>query len=115
MNEKQEDYFDDIATHLMSVRGPATLHHLNKLAPGAFEALASKVPALRDPRKGGRRDIDFVRNRTLTPEVFHGLALAWDQWLFMPGLIQATAPAIVTCCQGPADVLRKDESGRSCT
>ena len=84
MNEKQEDYFDDIATHLMSVRGPATLHHLNKLAPGAFEALTSKVPALRDPRKGGRRDIDFVRNRTLTPEMFHGLALAWDQWLFKP-------------------------------
>ena len=84
MNKKQEDYFDDIATHLMSVRGPATLHHLNKLAPGAFEALTSKVPALRDPRKGGRRDIDFVRNRTLTPEMFHGLALAWDQWLFKP-------------------------------
>lgn len=84
MNEKQEDYFDDIATHLMSVRGPATLHHLNKLAPGAFEALTSKVPALRDPRKGGRRDIEFVRNRTLTSEMFHGLALAWDQWLFKP-------------------------------
>ena len=84
MNEKQEDYFDDIATHLMSVRGPATLHHLNKLAPGAFEALTPKVPALRDPRKGGRRDIDFVRNRTLTPEMIHKLALAWDQWLFKP-------------------------------
>ena len=84
MTEKQEDYFDDIATHLMSVRGPATLHHLNKMAPGAFEALTPKVPALRDPRKGGRRDIDFIRNRTLTPEMFHGLAMAWDQWLFKP-------------------------------
>ena len=59
MSEKQDDYFDDIATHLMGVRGPATLRHLNKLAPGAFEALTPKVPALRDPRKGGRRDIDL--------------------------------------------------------
>ena len=84
LNERQDDYFDAIATHLMGLRGPATLKHMNKLAPGAYEALSPKVPALRDPTKGGRRDIDFIRNRTLTPEMLHELAMAWDQWLFKP-------------------------------
>ena len=89
MSSEQSIYFDLMSTFLFGPRGQATLKHLKTIAPGAFEALVPQVPAIRDPRKGGRYDIDSVRVRVVTPEMIHGLAVAWDKWVFKPPIEDA--------------------------
>ena len=86
MTLQQSIYFDLISTSLLSPAGHAGLERLKTTAPGAFEALVPQVPAFRDPVKGGRYDIDSVRARTMIPEMFHSLALAWDNWAFKPSI-----------------------------
>ena len=85
MNREQTICFDYISTNLLGVKAK-TVKHLNRLAPGAYEALIPHVPALQDPSKGGRRDLESLRVRTFTSEMFHALAMAWDNWLFKPSL-----------------------------
>ena len=89
LTSEQSIYFDLLSTHLFGPRGQATLKHLKTIAPGAYEALVPQVPAIRDPRKGGRRDVESVRVRAVTPEMIHGLAVAWDNWVFKPPLEDA--------------------------
>ena len=89
LTSEQSLYFDLIATSLFNPSNQATLKHLKTIAPGAFEALTPRVPAIRDPRKGGRYDIESVRVRTITPEIIHGLAVAWDNWAFKPPIEDA--------------------------
>lgn len=84
MTMEQSTYFEALGTLLLGAKGITNLKHLNTIAPGAYEALVPKVPAIRDPRRGGRRDVESVRARTLTLEMLHGLAVAWDKWLFKP-------------------------------
>ena len=84
MTSEQSFYFDLISTSLFGPAGKTTLKHLKTVAPGAYEALVPQVPAIRDPRKGGRYDIESMRVRALTPEMIHGLAVAWDKWVFKP-------------------------------
>lgn len=91
MTPEQSIYFDLISTCLFGPRGQATLKHLKTMAPGAFEALVPQVPAIQDPRKGGRYDIESVRARTVTLEIIHGLAVAWDNWVFKPPIEDALA------------------------
>lgn len=91
MTSEQYLYFDVIATSLLGLKGPTTLKILNRMAPGAYEALVPKVPAIRDPTKGGRRDVESVRARVLTPEMLHGLAIAWDNWVFKPPVADTLA------------------------
>ena len=86
MTMHQSIYFDLISTSLLSPTSHAGLERLKVVAPGAFEALIPQVPAIRDPAKGGRYDLDSVRARTLTTEMFHSLALAWDNWAFKPSI-----------------------------
>ena len=84
MNSEQSIYFDLISTSLFGPAGKTNLKHLKTIAQGAYEALVAQVPAIRAPRKGGRYDVESVRVRTVTPEMIHGLALAWDKWVFKP-------------------------------
>ena len=84
MTPEQSIYFDMISSSLFGPAGQATFRSLDTIAPGAFDALVPQVPAIHNPRRGGRRDIDSVRVRTATPEMIHGLAVAWDEWLFKP-------------------------------
>ena len=86
MTHEQSIYFDMICTNLFGRRGFTTLKHLNHIAPGAYDALVPKCPALTDPRKGGRRDVESLRVRNLTPEMLWQLAIAWDEWLFKPSM-----------------------------
>ena len=83
MTIAQEAYFRVITGTLFSY-GSQTPACLKQLAPGAMEALVSRVPALQDPRKGGRRSLEDLRSRVMTGEMAHGLALAWDKWAFKP-------------------------------
>lgn len=84
MSTEESIYFDLVSTHLHGPRGQTTLKFLKTLAPGAFEALVPQVSAIRDPRRGGRYDVDSLRVRVLTPEMLYGLAVAWDNWAFKP-------------------------------
>lgn len=86
MTSDQSLYFDMISTNLFGPRGTTTLKHLNHTAPGAYEALVHHAPAITDPSKGGRRDVESVRVRNLTPEMLWQLAKAWDEWLFKPSM-----------------------------
>lgn len=89
MTWDQSIYFDLISTALFGPAGKTNLKHLKTIAPGAYEALVPQVPAIRDPRKGGRYDVESVRVRTVTPEMIHGLAVAWDKWAFKPPIEDA--------------------------
>ena len=91
-NREQSTYFNMLATELMGVKGPNNIKLLNKIAPGAFEALVPKVSAFTDPRRGGRREVESIRNRVLTPEQLYGLAMAWDKWLFKPQYLSDSMP-----------------------
>jgi len=86
LTSDQSIYFDMISTNLFAPRGATTLKYLNYSAPGAYEALVPHAPAVTDPTKGGRRDVESVRIRNLTPEMLWQLAKAWDEWLFKPSM-----------------------------
>ncbi|KAL8771735.1 MAG: hypothetical protein Q9209_002926 [Squamulea sp. 1 TL-2023] len=66
--------------------GGDNLTVLDRIAPGAFDAVTSKVPSLTDPRRGGERDIRDLPIRRLTPEMAYGLTKAWLDWPFRPNL-----------------------------
>ncbi|KAL8721419.1 MAG: hypothetical protein Q9225_001894 [Loekoesia sp. 1 TL-2023] len=68
-------------------RCPAhNLSVLDQIAPGAFEALTPKIPALTDPSRGGERDLRDLPIDRLTPEMAYGLTVAWQDWPFKPDL-----------------------------
>ena len=90
MTMEQTIYFDHISRNLFH-HGSNTVRYLNSVAPGAFEALAPLVPSLADPLKGGRANMDDLRVRSLTPEMVHGLALAWERWSFKPDFLEVVA------------------------
>ena len=83
MTIAQDRYFNVILNTLLR-HNSRSLMVLRQLAPGAMEALTPQVPALQDPRKGGRRDLKDLRCRVLTPEMAYGLAMALDKWAFKP-------------------------------
>lgn len=59
---------------------------LDVTAPGAYNAIIPKVPVLRDPFRGGRRDVSLLKANMLTPEMVHGMIKAWDEWPSRPNL-----------------------------
>ena len=85
MTSAQTAYFH-LLINVLFRHNSRNLTILKQLAPGAMEALVPRVPALQDPRKGGRRDLDELRCRLITPEMAYGLALALDSWAFKPTL-----------------------------
>ena len=85
LNNQQSLYFDLLASALFGGKGSHDLGTLKTVAPGAYEDLVPRVEELRDARKGGRRDVESLRSRTLTPEMLWRLTMEWDQWTFKPG------------------------------
>ena len=61
---------------------------LEGLAPGAAQAIIPHAPSLRDPRKGGRRNINEMRTGLVTMDMFREMAVAWDKWHFKPTMDQ---------------------------
>ena len=57
---------------------------LDGLAPGAAQAIIARAPSLRDPQKGGRRNVNEMRVGLLTTEMYREMAIAWDSWEFKP-------------------------------
>ena len=87
----QNTYYDTLATNLLVHRGPTTLRRLNSVGPGAYEALVRNLPSIQNPLKGGRRDVDSIRVRTMTPELLREVAVAWDEWPFKPPMSEILA------------------------
>ena len=105
----QDMYYDMLASALLAPKGPTTAKHLNSVGPGAYQALLKHVSTFKDPRKGGRRDVESVRARTMTPEMLRELALAWDQWAFKPPLADTLAqsdPGMVQLIRGGGPAAR---------
>ncbi|EME77997.1 uncharacterized protein MYCFIDRAFT_179452 [Pseudocercospora fijiensis CIRAD86] len=57
---------------------------LERIAPNAAKDLIPMVPAITDPRRGGRLDPANLKVRQLTDEMMEGLAKAWVEWPFKP-------------------------------
>lgn len=57
---------------------------LERLWPGALEALSDKCPSLLDPTKGGAFDLKHMTIRMLTPEMWKEIMEAWMKWPFRP-------------------------------
>jgi transcription factor 1 len=59
---------------------------LDTLAPGAADDIVPLAPSLRDPKKGGRRNLEQLRVRMLTAEMIEELVVAWENWPFKPSM-----------------------------
>ena len=94
LTSTQTIYYDYICLILLH-NGNQSIKDLAHAAPGAFEALTPRVPALRDPRKGGRRNLEDLRTRVLTTEMVYELALAWEKWPFKPPISDLIKDAYV--------------------
>ena len=57
---------------------------LDTIAPAAYDALVPKIAEFTDPRKGGRKNADWLACRILSPKMMWRLAIEWDKWLFKP-------------------------------
>lgn len=57
---------------------------LDRIAPNAAKDLVPMVPAMRDPRRGGRLEAKRLRVRLVTAEMLEGLVRAWAEWPFRP-------------------------------
>ncbi|KXT03093.1 hypothetical protein AC578_7726 [Pseudocercospora eumusae] len=69
---------------LLAYKSRSVAFALDKIAPNAAKDLIPMVPAITDPRRGGRLDPANVRVRQLTDEMLEGLAKAWMEWPFKP-------------------------------
>ncbi|MCJ1402882.1 hypothetical protein MMC11_006103 [Xylographa trunciseda] len=84
----QQRYLDEIVLSLFTRAAVSIVPALDSMAPGAADAIIPNAPSLRDPRRGGRMDLDQLRARVLTPEMLREIAVAWDGWLFKPTLAE---------------------------
>ncbi|KAL9117850.1 MAG: hypothetical protein Q9187_005606 [Circinaria calcarea] len=86
LTKTQRRYLDAMLVSFFINPGQNVRTALNSLALGAADALIPQAPSLRDPRKGGRYDVDQLRVRLLTTEMLSELAVAWDKWPFRPSM-----------------------------
>ncbi|KAM3422469.1 hypothetical protein BST61_g2817 [Cercospora zeina] len=76
--------FRDIVGYLYQTKNQSVTTMLEKLAPNASIDLVNMVPAITDPKKGGRLDPRHLKVRQLTSEMLEGLTKAWFEWPFKP-------------------------------
>lgn len=78
-------FFRMLTTALWQNRGD-NLTALDRIAPGAFDAVTPNVSSLTDPTRGGERNILDLTIHRLTPEMAYGLTKAWFDWPLRPNL-----------------------------
>ncbi|KAL8912943.1 MAG: hypothetical protein Q9171_002142 [Xanthocarpia ochracea] len=78
--------FFRVLTNTLWHTGWDNLTGLDRIAPGAFDAVTSKVPSLTDPTRGGERDLHDLPICRLTPEMAYELTKAWLDWPLRPNL-----------------------------
>ncbi|KXT16033.1 hypothetical protein AC579_7137 [Pseudocercospora musae] len=69
---------------MFSLKSRSVTSALDRIAPSAAKDLIPMVPAITDPRRGGRLDPANLKVRQLTDEMLEGLAKAWVEWPFKP-------------------------------
>ncbi|GAB1733118.1 hypothetical protein NU195Hw_g2094t1 [Hortaea werneckii] len=74
--------------YLMQARTKSVPAALETLAPNASKDLIPQVPAMTDPRKGGRMHLESFRVRNLNADMIEGLTKAWAEWPFTPSTIE---------------------------
>ena len=84
LTKSQRSYREAMITTFFTLPQFSIIRALDALAPGAAKAVIPLAPTLRDPQKGGQRDLDQLRVRMLTPEMVDEVAVAFDQWAFKP-------------------------------
>ncbi|OCL01688.1 S-adenosyl-L-methionine-dependent methyltransferase [Glonium stellatum] len=77
------EYYQDILIPILANGSLTVPQALGSIAPGASQ-LIEEVPALRDPAKGGRLNMDHFRARMLRGEILDGLVKAYREWPFRP-------------------------------
>jgi len=77
------EYYKDIIYPLCASPHQPLPAALEALSPGTSTVM-KEVPALFDPAKGGRRNMELLRVRMLTPEVVSALAKGFREWMFKP-------------------------------
>ena len=84
LTKSQKSYRDAMMTTFFASPQFSIVRAIDTLAPGAAKAVIPLAPTLRDPQRGGQRDLDQLRVRMLTPEMINEVAVAFDQWAFKP-------------------------------
>ena len=84
LTKSQKSYRDAIMTTFFASPQFSVVRAIDTLAPGAAKAVIPLAPTLRDPQKGGQRDLDQLRVRMLTPDMINEVAVAFAQWAFKP-------------------------------
>ena len=79
-------YFDFILSCLFLQPRQSIVRGLETLAPGAAAVIIPRAPSLRDPKRGGRRNLDQLRVRMLTADMIEELVIAWESWPFKPSM-----------------------------
>lgn len=74
----------DLMNFMFMFKGQSVTSVLDRIAPNASTDLICQVPAMTDPRKGGRLDPRHLKVRHLTAEMLEGLTKAWFEWPFRP-------------------------------
>lgn len=87
MTSEQRLQFD-LIMKVLFVAVHRNLSTLDAVAPGAFKAILPRVPALRNPLRGGCRDVSHLEAHMLTREMVHGIIMAWDEWSSKPSIAQ---------------------------
>lgn len=75
---------ESLIKYLFNFKGQSLASTLDRLAANAAQDLIPMVPALSDPRKGGRLDPKRLKVKQLTEEMLEGLIKAWFEWPFRP-------------------------------
>lgn len=78
----------ELIKHLFSRQASSLPEALDRIAPNGAQDLIPLVPALTDPRRGGRLDAKKLRVRMLTDEMMDGLTKAFLEWPFRPSTVQ---------------------------
>ncbi|KAF2752225.1 hypothetical protein M011DRAFT_393140 [Sporormia fimetaria CBS 119925] len=79
--DEEYEYLQDMASGLLTRKSSPVGEALETLHPGASQ-LIDQVPAIRDPKRGGRPRVEEMRARMLTQEMIAGLSKAFREWPF---------------------------------
>ena len=74
--------FDYVTSTLLQHPGRPIIQGLEQMVHDGLDQFLERVPSLRDPRQGGKVDLNDFRIRSLPVELFVDLALAWETWPF---------------------------------
>jgi hypothetical protein len=78
------DVFEYILSTLLIYPTNSVRQGLQALAPGALEWLVKECPSITDPNRGGNPDLDVMRVRCLTLEMYREILEAWMRWPWRP-------------------------------